>query len=119
FHVLARNRLRASGWRAQPTHPACVRNDGAEVRVAEQCGRGRRLPTRFRQDRLSRLPYPLAANQSMKPTTPWQCKFDVFATTPCHGLSLSRYVTEHHLGYLLRAAGKRGTSQTVGPEFQA
>src|SRR5438067_13630742 len=45
WKVVARNCLRASGWRAQRTHPACVRNDGAEVRMAEHCGRGRRLPT--------------------------------------------------------------------------
>jgi hypothetical protein len=29
-------------------------------------------------------------NQSMKPTAPLRCNFNVFATTPCRGLSLSR-----------------------------
>jgi hypothetical protein len=29
-------------------------------------------------------------NQEMKPTAPLHCKFTVFATTPCRGLSLSR-----------------------------
>src|SRR5437762_3962172 len=29
-------------------------------------------------------------NQTMKPTAPLRCKFSVFATTPCRGLSLSR-----------------------------
>jgi len=31
-----------------------------------------------------------APNQSMKPTAPSQCKFNVSATIPCRGLSLSR-----------------------------
>jgi hypothetical protein len=31
-----------------------------------------------------------ASNQSMKPTAPPRNTFTVFATTPCHGLSLSR-----------------------------
>ena len=30
------------------------------------------------------------SNQTMKPTAPLRCKFIVFATTPCRGLSLSR-----------------------------
>src|SRR5439155_1606049 len=30
-------------------------------------------------------------NQSMKPTAPFRCKSSVFATTPCRGLSLSRW----------------------------
>jgi hypothetical protein len=29
-------------------------------------------------------------NQTMKPTAPLRCKFSLFATTPCCGLSLSR-----------------------------
>jgi len=31
-----------------------------------------------------------SSNQSMKPTAPWRYNFNVFATTPCRGLSLSR-----------------------------
>jgi hypothetical protein len=30
------------------------------------------------------------SNQSMKPTALWRYNLSVFATTPCHGLSLSR-----------------------------
>src|SRR5713226_7429977 len=33
-----------------------------------------------------------SSNQSMKPTAPLREKFSVFATTPCRGLSLSRWV---------------------------
>jgi len=32
------------------------------------------------------------SNQSMKPTAPLRDNFSVFATTPCRGLSLSRYL---------------------------
>jgi hypothetical protein len=35
-------------------------------------------------------PAPQTSNQTMKPTAPFRCKFSVFATTPCRGLSLSR-----------------------------
>jgi len=31
-----------------------------------------------------------SSNQSMKPTAPLRNKFSLFATTPCHGLSLFR-----------------------------
>src|SRR5690242_4486444 len=57
------------------------------------------------------------SNESMKPTAPLRSSFIVFASTPCHGLSLSRQAMKRIKRYMVIEHFKPGTKAKIYERF--